>query len=44
VTCSFSYLISMTSQSSSSVGSKGWSKAHSSQCEYRGCRLSGVVR
>ena len=44
VTGSLSSLISITSHSSSSVGSKGWSKAHSSQCEYRGCRLSGVVR
>jgi hypothetical protein len=40
VTGSLSSLISMTSQSSSSVSSKGWSEAHSSEWEYRGCRLS----
>lgn len=38
---SLSLLISMKSHSSISVTSRGWSKAHSSQCEYRGCRLSG---
>lgn len=38
---SLSFLISMNSHSSSSVTSRGWSKAHS---EYRGCRLSVGLR
>lgn len=41
---SLSFLISMNSHSSISVTSRGWSKAHSSQFEYRGCRLSVGLR
>ena len=39
---SLSILISMNSSSTSiSFIRRGWSKSHSSQFEYRGCRLSG---
>lgn len=40
VTGSLSIFNSTKSHSSKSVSSKGWSKGHSSQFEYRGCRFS----